>query len=310
MLEVFYFDGMVKKARNGSLSSFKGRKAWINLYKPAAQDLERLKALNIHSTTREDLGNQMQRSKIETFEKYIYLVVYTVDSAGNKIELDFVLGKNFLITSTFDDLPFVKNLADDSKRLGRLLKLGPDFLMHFMLDRSIDSYFPLLDDMDDRIDDLEEKIFSKKDVNVINEIFNLRREVLRLRRIVVPQQQKMGMLVLNRSKFISQRARLYIRDVYDHSVRITETVDNFRDLVESTQDTHASIASQKMSEVIKVLTIMSVTMLPLTLITGWYGMNFVELPGLKEPAGYWHVILVGIAIVGILMFYYKKKGWL
>ncbi len=310
MIEVFYFDGMMKKAKNGGLSSYKGKKAWINLYKPTEQDLEKLKALNIHSTTREDLGNQMQRSKLETFERYIYLVVYTIDSAGNKIELDFVLGKNFLITSTYDDLPFIKALSDESRKMTKLIKLGPDFLMHYMLDKAIDSYFPFLDDLDDQIDELEDKIFSKKDFNIINEIFNLRREVLRLRKVVVPQQQKIGMLVLNRSRFISFRARLYFRDAYDHAVRISETVDGFRDLIESTQDTHSSITSQKLNEAIKVLTIMSVTMLPLTLVTGWYGMNFHALPGLDNPSGYWVVVLEGIAIVGILMFYYKKKGWI
>lgn len=308
-MEIYLLDRGLRKISEKNLASCRNKRLWISISKPASSDTNKLKVMNIHSTTREDLRHQMQRSKLESFENYIYLVVYSVNGSGKKIELDFVLGKNFLITSTYEELPFIDELKNDKAKLTRLLKLGPDFMMHYILDRAIDLYFPYLEKLDDEIDVLEERIFAKKDTNIINALFKLRREVLRLRRTVVPQQQKIGVLTLQKSKFISDGARLYFRDIYDHSARISETVEGFRDLIESTHDTYASLTTQKLNEIIKVLTIMSVTLLPLTLLTGWYGMNFKYLPGLDDPSGYWHPVLAGIGIVGILLFFFKRKGW-
>ncbi len=311
MIDVFLCDRGFRKIKEKEIAANRNKRLWVGLFRPNKDETDFLKSLGIHSTTREDLRHQMQRPKLEVFEKYIYLVTYAVNGKGKRVEVDFVIGRNFLVTGYFDELPFLKALKEDKRRMEKLLKLGPDFLMHYILDKAIDSYFPYLDGMDDEIDHIEEGVFSKKDTaNVINSIFRARREILKLRRIVIPQQQKLGILALHHSKFISEGSKLYFRDVYDHSVRISETIEGFRDLIESTQITYSSITGQRMNEIIKVLTIMSVTLLPLTLLTGWYGMNFKHLPGLDEPSGYWHAVLAGIGIVGILVYYYKRKGWL
>ncbi len=309
MIEIFILDKGIKSINVSELPLHKGKRMWIHLHKPDEANTDTLKAMSIHSTSREDLRHQLQRSKLETFPNYIYFVAYTVGTKGEKIEADFVLGKNFLITSVFEDLPGFRAFFVYKRKLEKFLKLGPDFLMHTLLDKLIDAYFPYVEDIDERLDDIEERIFGKKENGIINDLYHIRREVLRLRRTVMIQQQKIAVLALQKSAFISEGARGYFRDIYDHSARISEAVDGFRDLIDSTQVTHSSITSNRTNEIIKVLTIMSATMLPLTLLTGWYGMNFTNLPGLADPGGYWHAILAGIAIVGILLFYYKKKGW-
>jgi len=189
---------------------------------------------------------------------------------------------------------------------------GSAFLLHQILDQVVDYYSPVLDDFDQRIDELEETIFTLKEPNneILVQIMDLKRSVLRLRRI--SNKQMDIMLRMSRGEFhlIPEEMRPFYRDVYDHIVRVTDLAESYRDLISGSLEAYLSVVSNRMNEIMKVLTIFSAIMLPLTFIAGVYGMNFDNMPELHSRYGYFGALIVMIAIaVGMLIFFWRR-GWL
>lgn len=291
---------------------------WVDMPSPTVDDENvLLNIFHFHPLTVEDCRENRHYPKIEEFADYIYFIVHGVraDTSSdrfNTIELDGFLGPNYVITYHHDEFRSINAVKQLIRTSPIACKRGAGYLLHQILDRIVDFYSPVIDDFDNRIDELEARIFVGKSSNneMLSEIMNIKRSVLRLRRISVKQLDIL--LRISRGEFdlIPQALLPFYRDIYDHLVRVADLAESYRDLITGLLDAHLSVVSNRLNEVMKVLTIFSAIMLPLTFIVGVYGMNFDNMPELHSRYGYF-VILALMALVasGMLLFFWNK-GWL
>lgn len=291
---------------------------WIDMEEPTEAD-ERL-LLNLfrfHPLTVEDCRETRNYPKVEEFPEYLYFIVHgvradTSPDRFNTIELDGFLGKNYVITYHHDMFRSINNVKKLLSTTPVACQRGPAFLLHQILDQIVDFYSPVLDDFDERIAKLEDDIFTLARPNkaILEEIMNLKRGVLRLRRISARQMEVI--LRMSRGEFplIPAQTLPFFRDIHDHIMRVTDLAENYRDLISGALEAYLSVVSNNMNEIMKVLTIFSAIMLPLTFIAGVYGMNFEHMPELGTRFGYFVVLaLMVIVAVGMLIFFWRR-GWI
>ena len=291
---------------------------WVDMAEPNTEDENvLLNVFHFHPLTVEDCRENRHYPKIEEFAGYLYFIVHGVraDTSSdrfNTIELDGFLGPNYVITYHHDEFRSINAVKQLIRTSPIACKRGAAYLLHQILDRIVDYYSPVLDDFDNRIDELEARIFEGKSSNseMLSEIMNIKRSVLRLRRISVKQLDIL--LRVSRGEFdlISQALLPFYRDIYDHLVRVTDLAESYRDLIAGLLDAHLSVVSNRLNEVMKVLTIFSAIMLPLTFIVGVYGMNFDNMPELRSRYGYFVVLGVMAAVASGMLLFFWNRGWL
>jgi magnesium transporter len=291
---------------------------WVDMEQPTAADEDvLLNVFHFHPLTVEDCRENRHYPKVEEFAGYIYFIVHGVTSDTspdrfNTIELDGFLGPNYVITYHHEMFRSINNVKQLLRTSPIACQRGPAFLLHQILDHVVDYYSPILDDFDDRVDELEHEIFTLKRPNnvILSQIMDLKRGVLRLRRISTKQMDIL--LRMSRGEFalIPEDMRPFYRDVYDHLVRVVDLAESYRDLISGSLEAYLSVVSNRMNEIMKVLTIFSAIMLPLTFIAGVYGMNFDNMPELHSRYGYFGTLLImGVVAVGMLIFFWRR-GWL
>jgi magnesium transporter len=292
---------------------------WVDMEKPTAAD-ERvlLDVFKFHPLTVEDCRENRHYPKIEEFSGYLYFIVHgvradTSPDRFNTIELDGFLGTNYVITYHHDSFRSINNVKQLLRTTPIACRRGPAFLCHQILDQIVDFYSPVLDDFDERIDRLEETIFTLKQPNneILSQIMELKRSVLRMRRISVKQMDVI--LRMSRGEFpelIPEDMRPFFRDVHDHLVRVVDLAESYRDLISGSLEAYLSVISNRMNEIMKVLTIFSAIMLPLTFIAGVYGMNFDNMPELHSRYGYFATIMVMLVVAGGMLWFFWSRGWL
>jgi len=291
---------------------------WVDMYQPTKADEDvLLSVFHFHPLTVEDCHENRHYPKVEEFPGYLYLIVHGVraDTSPdhfNTIELDAFLGPNYVITYHHDEFRSIDNVKQLVHTSPIACQRGAAFLLHQILDQIVDYYSPVLDDFDERIDQLEADIFGLKRPNnsILEEIMDLKRGVLRLRRISAKQREVI--LRMSRGEFplIDQQMLPFYRDVHDHIVRVTDLAESYRDLISGSLEAYLSVVSNRMNEIMKVLTIFSAVMLPLTFIAGVYGMNFDNMPELHSRYGYYAAWAIMITVaVGMLGFFWKR-GWI
>jgi magnesium transporter len=225
------------------------------------------------------------------------------------IELDYVIGDNFLITNHKKEIESYNILKNDKERLGNLFRKGNVFLFHKLLDLEVDNYFPVLEKIDDLIETIEEEVTKNPNPKLLKQILKLKRKIVSVKKITLPQREKISFLAKNNYKYITKKAIPYFRDVYDHSIKVSDTIDNYREAVGNTFDAYMSAISNNMNEVMKVLSIIATIALPLTVISGIYGTNFTNLPGSSFVYGFW-IMIFGMVLLSVFMIYhFKKKKW-
>jgi magnesium transporter len=291
---------------------------WVDMSEPASEDEDvLLNIFNFHPLTVEDCRENRHYPKIEEFPGYVYFIVHGVraDTSSdrfNTIELDGFLGPNYVITYHHDEFRSINSVKQLIRTSPSVCRRGSGYLLHQILDRIVDYYSPVLDDFDNRIDELEAKIFEGRSSNneMLSDIMNIKRSVLRLRRISVKQLDVL--LRISRGEFdlIPQALLPFYRDIYDHLVRVTDLAESYRDLITGLLDAHLSVVSNRLNEVMKVLTIFSAIMMPLTFIVGVYGMNFDFMPELRSRYGYFVVWGVMISVALGMLIFFRKRGWL
>jgi magnesium transporter len=291
---------------------------WVDMEAPTDADEQLLlDVFHFHPLTVEDCRENRHYPKVEEFPNYIYFIVHgvradTSPDRFNTIELDGFLGPNYVITYHHDMFRSINNVKQLLRTSPIACQRGPAFLLHQILDQVIDYYSPVLDDFDDRIDELEDTIFTLKKPNnqILAQIMDLKRSVLRLRRI--SNKQMDILLRMSRGEFhlIPEDMRPFYRDVYDHIVRVTDLAESYRDLIGGSLEAYLSVVSNRMNEIMKVLTIFSAIMLPLTFIAGVYGMNFDNMPELHSRYGYFGTIIVMVVIAAGMLILFWKRGWL
>jgi len=292
--------------------------SWINI--EGVSDIDIIEKLgshfDIHPLIQEDISHVHQRPKMEEHENSIYIVLKMLkyDEVNQEIEAEqvsLVLGNNFVITfqekpgDVFE--PIRKRLKNEN---GRIRNMKADYLAYALIDIIVDNYFVILEKISDRIEQIEEELVEQPSEGTLQTIYELKNEMIFLRKSVWPLREVINGLDKNETSFISPSIKVYLRDVYDHTIQVIETVETLRDMLGGMLDIYLSSLSNKMNEIMKVLTIIATIFIPLTFIAGIYGMNFEYMPELSLRNGYF-VILIVMAVVALYMVYYfKKKKWL
>ncbi len=291
---------------------------WLDLEQADdAQLVEIAGWFGVSHLTVEDLIEQNQRAKLEEGDGYYYLVMHGInfDKATDSIatpELDIVFGERFLLTIHDAPLPCISHLTTHEPNELRPLKRGIDFLLHAIADALVDSYFPVLDELDDVLDKLENKVISHPTQKVQSRIFRLKRGLAQLRRVVSPQIEQFSRLGGRAYHIVSDEAAMYFRDVHDHLVRVFEVIDSYRDLMSGMLDAYLSTVSNRLNEVMKRLTIIATIFLPITFITGVFGQNFAFAPQVIRDNGYffWYVLAFMALVTAAQLAYFRWKGWM
>jgi magnesium transporter len=292
--------------------------SWINI--DGLHEVEILEKLGgqfeLHPLMLEDILNTDQRPKHEDFEKHIFIVIKMLSFDEQAQSLDseqvsLVLGKNFVISfqeRIGDVFEPIRERIRNGK--GRIRKMGPDYLMYSLLDAIVDNYFAILEKLGDKIEAVEEDLVGDPAERTLQQIHFLKKEMIFLRRSVWPLREVISGLERNESPLIKDTTDAYLRDIYDHTVQVIDTVETFRDMVSGMLDTYLSSLSNRMNSIMKVLTIIATIFIPLTFVAGLYGMNFKDMPELKWRWGYPMVLLVMALIAGAMLVYFKRKKWL
>jgi magnesium transporter len=291
---------------------------WINIdgvHDPAV--IDRLgRAFGLHPLILEDIMTTSQRPKLEDLGGSIYVVLRMLEFAGAKEaiatdQLSLVFGKNFVLS--FQERPGdmfdpVRERIRHGK--GRVRKMGPDYLAYALMDAVVDHYFAVLEKLGERVEELEDELVADPRQETLHEIHALKREMLFLRKSVWPLREVVAGLERAESDLIQATTGIFLRDVYDHTIQVIDNVETFRDMLSGMLETYLSSVSNRMNEVMKVLTIIATIFIPLTFIVGIYGMNFEHMPELKWRFGYYLVWGVMLAVGVGMAFYFKRKKWL
>lgn len=295
--------------------------SWININGlNNLSDIEQLGAhYNIHPLTLEDIVNTLHRPKIDEFENYLFVVFKMIYFSNNEDDsaliyehMSMVVGQNYVLTFQESDGDVFGDLRDRiSNAKGRIRSQGSDYLMFAILDAIVDNYLTVIEAFGDKIEDLETRIFeSDSDTSdAPGHIQDLKREILKLRRSIFPFREVINRLEKIDYEIIDPKTHSYLRDLYDHIVQVSESTDLCREMVWNLMDMHMSIISNRMNEVMKVLTIIATIFIPLTFIAGLYGMNFDNMPELKYEYGYFILLGVMIVIFIFMLLYFKRRKW-
>lgn len=278
---------------------------------------------DLHPLVLEDVVNMAERPKTEEYEDQLLIIARMVVPKKNAFgffseQVSLVLGKTYLLTvqeePEHDCFDAVRSRIEKSK--GIIRKSGADYLTYALLDAIIDGFFPVLERYGEQIEDLEEEVITKPTQKTLQKIYKIKRELLQLRRAIWPQRDVISSLMRDSGENISDEVRIYLRDCYDHAVQVIDMVETYRELTSGLMDVYLSAVSNKMNEIMKILTVVSSIFIPLTFVAGIYGMNFntekspYNMPELNWYWGYPLCLAVMAAIAGGLLFFFWRRGWL
>lgn len=291
---------------------------WVDMESPSeADDRVLLDTFHFHPLTVEDCRANRHHPKVEEFPDYLYFIVHAVrtDTSPdrfNTIELDGFLARNYVVTYHHENFGSIDKVKLSVRSSPVTCQRGAAFLLHHIIDSIVDDYLPVMDDFDERINVLEDDIFAFNRANkeILEEILGLKRSVLRLRRISSRQLDVLYRISHGQFPLISGTVLPFYRDIYDHLVRVTDLAESYRDLISGSLEAYLSVVSNRLNEIMKVLTIFSAIMLPLTFIAGVYGMNFENMPELHSRYGYYAVWVLMIVVAFVMLFLFWRRGWI
>ena len=290
---------------------------WVDISEPVQSDVEPLleEWFRFHELAAEDALSPSTLPKYDSFSRYDFFVfrMTSLKHAVQAIEtekLSCFLGRNFLITISRIRLDAIDAIWNRLPQDPRLLQRGVDFAMYTFLDYLVDEHFPLLDDIEDRMDHIQTMIFSSPSQTLLDELLEIKRELNVLRRALLPQRELLNQMSRGNAKYIQQPHLIYFRDLYDHMYRIGESIDVERDMATTTMEAYLSVVANRTNDIMKVLTIFSAMILPLTLITGIYGMNFPGMPEFQWRYGQLFAFGLMFVMAGGMLVLFWHKGWL
>jgi len=291
---------------------------WINI--TGISDVQIIREIgdefNIHPLILEDIVHTGQRPKLEDLGDYVYIVLKMLVSDDSDTGIDaeqvsLILGPNFVLSFQERDGDVFGAIRDRIRKgEGRIRKLAADYLAYRLMDAIVDNYFVILEMLGEKIEAIQEDVLVQPSPSTLMEIQIKRREIILLRRSVWPLREAISSFERAESPLISEGTRPYSRDLYDHTIQVIDTVESFRDMISGIFDIYLSSVSNRMNEVMKVLTIIATIFIPLTFIAGVYGMNFKYMPELDWRWAYPAVWFVMIALGGLMLWGFKRKKWL
>jgi magnesium transporter len=298
-----------------NLCAIPGRILWVDVADPTSHDFDELaKEFGFHPLSIEDCRNEHQRPKIEEYQGYYFIVLYEAELILGKHlelrELNIFLGKNYLVTVHSQPIQAIGMAERLWREWTDLAERGTGLLAYLLIDAIVDNYMPLLDTLSDRMDDLEDQIFVDFKPEALEEIFRIKKDLLFMRRSVTPLRDVFNTLLRREQPIFSRDTYVYFQDVFDHLIRVADTVDALRDMLGATMDAYLSVSGNRMNIVMKRLTSISTILMSVTLISSIYGMNFKYMPELDTRFGYVGALL-SMVIVGVSIYwYFRKIKWL
>jgi magnesium transporter len=290
---------------------------WVDLATPSVpESLILSDTFAFHAISVEDAMSAVQYPRIEPYDGYLYVVLHGIDF--QKLEhgfathdVDFFLGRNFLVTVHDGTSRSIENLREYCPRNPHILGEGPVALFHRIVDAMVDHYRPEVEELEDELDAIEDEVFEGKAPDLIRRILQLKRDVSSLRRVTLPQRDVIGRLARREFVDISSEMAFRFRDVYDHVVRLTDEAFVFQDRITGILDAHLSSVSNRLNSVMKVLTVFTAIFMPLTVFTGLYGMN-VRLPQFPggDAAQFWWIVGLMFAAAGGMLTLFRRLRWL
>ena len=274
------------------------------------------KAFELHPLVLEDILNPNQRPKFEYYGDYIFIVMRRIFFEGEERsfeneQISLILGSNYVISFQEQETEvFISILERIKSGMGRVRFMGPDYLEYTLIDVLIDNYFIVLEEIGENIEEIEDILIYEPKPETLQKIYELKRKNIDLRKSIWPTREVINKLQREQSKLISEDLQIYLRDIYDHIFRITDLLDNYRDIIFGMLDIYLSSISNKMNDIMKVLTIISTIFIPLSFLAGFYGMNFIHMPEFSNPIAYPILIIVMICIASLMMLFFKKKRWI
>jgi magnesium transporter len=294
---------------------------WINVSghndKPLLEKL--CHHFGLHPLVIEDILDTSQRPKVEDYDEYLYIVARMLHLNGTRHgihteQMSLVLGKSFVISFQEKEGDVFNPVRERiRKNKGKIRRSGPDFLAYSLLDMIVDNYFIILEDLGEKIEQIEDELVRSPSPRTLHRIHRMKREMVMLRKSIWPLREVVNALereVRSKTPLIKKGTAVYLRDLYDHTIQVIDSVESYRDMTSSMLDIYLSSVSNKLNEVMKVLTIIGTIFIPLTFITGLYGMNFRFMPELEHPAGYPVVLVIMFVIVLLMLVYFRRKKWI
>ena len=299
---------------------------WVDIYDPEDENGAHPEALQIlqdvfgfHPLAVEDALVETHVPKVDDWGSYLYIVMHAVHFEHGKDdletrELDVFVGPNYLVTYRTQEIRALEQQWRITQRDPRHTRRGVDYLLYELCDAIATDYLPVMDTIDEAVDQVQDEVFERRDAHLVGRIFKLKRAVLNLRRVLSPQREVLNKLSRGDFAVIDERDRVYFRDVYDHFVRLVDLNESLRDVVGGVLDTYLSVTANRTNDIVKTLTIASLMFLPLTFVTGFFGMNFfggsIEL---IFDAHKWLLFFVGMLImIGmpvVMLMYIRRRGW-
>ncbi|MBP2650418.1 MAG: magnesium transport protein CorA [Firmicutes bacterium] len=303
----------------GELLRFKNTATvtWINII--GLHDIKIIERIgscfDIHPLVLEDILDTNHRPKLEDYGHYLYIVLKSfVSQGGDNPEIEqisIIIGENYVITFQEQDEALFNTLRERIRsEKARIRTLGADYLAYALLDTVVDNYFDVLEALGETIEDLEDKLVIEPGRNAMQEIHNLKRRLLNFKKSLWPLREVMGTLGRGESPLVNKATLLYVRDVYDHTIRVIDTLETYRDILSGMLDMYLSGISIRMNQVMKVLTVISTVFIPLTFIVGVYGMNFKYMPELDWEWGYPAIWVVMLLISATMLALFRRRKWL
>ncbi len=292
---------------------------WVDIQGESAEQRALLSSVfKFHPLSVEDTTSAEGRVKVEEFPGYTLIVVRGVRFVEETEDLYDIetfnlwtfLGRNFVVTVHGPHAPGVDAALDRLHRDPQLLERGPGRLAHHILDATVDAYFPVVDQLDRFVDGLEERVFVHFDQDALRDIFSVKRLVLTLRRHLSPMREVFNILQSRPCAHLPPDTQIYFRDVYDHVIRLNESLDTYRDLLSSTLDSYLTQVSNRMGLVTKGLTVVATLSVPFVVVSGMWGMNFTDIPLGDWPHGFWVMLAVQLGLGGGLLWYLRRNSWL
>jgi magnesium transporter len=302
---------------------------WVDLENPmeAEEETVLVSMCDFHPLAIEDCQHGKQEDghlpKVEDFGEYLFVIFNPVAGVmpsddGESMfhveiqtsQLSAFLKDRLLVTHHYKPLHAITHASQLIAKNPQLLKRGPDYLFHIIIDDIVDNYTPILDRLDDAIDTMEEQVFQQPSQETMMHILQLKQNIVTIRRVAIYQREMLNRLSRGEFDLITADEMIYYRNVYDHLVRMTDLADSYRDMVSSLLDAYLSVTSNRLNQVMKVLTIISTIFLPMSVITGFFGMNFVHLPGAQWEYGVALTLLIMILVAGGMLWMFRRNHWL
>ncbi len=290
-----------------------GNIVWADVSDPTSDDFDELaEEFGFHPLSIEDCRNEHQRPKIEEFPGYYFIVLYEAQLAGSHDrlelrELNIFLGKNYLVTVHSRPIRAIDTAARLWPEWIDRAEEGAGLLAYLLIDAIVDDYLPLLDIVSEHMDELEDSIFGEWRAEVIEEIFSVKKKLLYLRRSITPLRDVFNTMLRREQPIFPREIHIYFQDVFDHLIRVADTIDTLRDMLSSTMDAYLSVSGNRMNKIMKRLTSVATILMSVTLIAGIYGMNFGLMPELRWRYGYVFA-LSSMLVVGLALYWYLKKA--